>query len=286
MPGPGGGPYGGGGHRGGGGGYHSGHRPSRMHRRGCLGSFISMILLPIILIFCVFNILFSIFGSSVSQLASGGIVKYDENKFQDYADSQYAVEFGSSTSYEDNILLVFLVDEEKYYDYYYIAWVGDHINTSINYMFGNESTELGRAVSSSINMSSYKYSLDTNLAQVVETMKNHIVSRGLESSFTCEENHVQVMPHLSNNSSIDLTDETVNAAIVSFTEETGIPLVVVVEDITSIFPKQMTSGAIFALVISITFIVLAVYLVVKNIRKRKDFNNGKDYYDAYFTEKK
>lgn len=292
MPGPGGGSHGGGGHRSGGsfGGHHSSmshgsrmyggrphggmyrggwyHRPMFFGGGGCLSGLFSMFLLPIFLIFIIFSIFSSSLSTAFSDISNGGALKYDENKFQDYADTQYESEFSSSTAYEDNLLLLFLVDDENYYDYYYIAWVGDHIDTSINYLFGNENTKLGQAITTSVNTSSYKYSLDSNLAQVIETMKDEITSKNLESSFTCTENHNQVTSHLTNKTNLALTESTINSALESFTDETGIPFVVVVEDITDVFPKKTSTSSIITIVISIALIALIANLIVKNIRNR------------------
>ena len=83
--------------------------------------------------------------------------------------------------------------------------------------------------------SSYKYSLDSNLAQVIETMEHHIVSKGLTSSYSCNEKHIQTDSHLSNYSTIDLTEDTVNTALQNFTVSTGIPIVIVVDAISNVF---------------------------------------------------
>ena len=242
MPGPGGGRNGGGGSRGSfgggsygggsrggfgggfGGGYHGGFGgpPRRGYyfggpfgggfwgpRRyyygggGCLGGLLGLIFVPVILILLSAVMLFATVGTAFSDVTSGGSVRYDENTFQDYADAQYRAEFGNSTAYEDNLLLVVLVDED-YYDYHYIAWVGDHIQTDINKLFGNEQTEFGRAIEANINVNSYKYSLDTNLAQVVEQMTTVIERKQLESSFKCKEEHIQVNSHVTNKT--DLAD--------------------------------------------------------------------------------
>lgn len=245
----GGGFHGGGMHRPPHGGMYGGgwyHRP--YHRGGgCFSGLLGMILIPIILIIFIVIAIISAVSSSQSNTAEKEYIttemetneyseyNYDENTFQDYADKQYATEFGSSDAYEDNILLVFLAEDEEYYDYYYIAWVGDHIVTDINYMFGNEETELGTAISDSITTSSYKYSLDSNLAQVIEAMENQIVSKGFVSSYSCSEKHIQVESHLTNYSKIELTEDTVNTALQSFTDSTGIPIVIVVDDIANVF---------------------------------------------------
>jgi hypothetical protein len=119
---------------------------------------------PIIVLVIAASLIISSFGS----LMQGGTVNYNEEVFQDYANAQYIEAFGDSTAYEDNILIVLLVEDEEYYDYNFIAWVGDHIDRDINYMFGNEQTELGRAIrSSAIHSQKYKYSLGQGLSAAV-----------------------------------------------------------------------------------------------------------------------
>lgn len=199
---------------------------------------------------------------------------YNEEKFQDYANEQYANEFGSSTAYEDNLLIVFLVDDD-YYDYNYIAWVGDHIADDINLMLGGNDTELGQAMSDCINEASYKYSLDSNLAQVMRSMSDQIQTLGIDSSFSCTEDHVQVESHLTNHSHMDLTEETVNDALAAFTEATGIPVVIVVEDMDTVFSEVIWSGSvsgtgILRVVLFGAVAVGAVYLVMKLVRRKKE----------------
>lgn len=244
-----------------------------------MGGLLGMILMPVILVLFVGMLLLYTFGSSLSIFTNGGIISYDENAFQDYADAQYAAEFGSSTAYEDNLLIVFLVDED-YYDYHYIAWVGDHIATDISYMFGNNETELGRAIAASVNSNSYKYSLDSNLAQAMESMENQIVSLGLSDSYKCEENHIQTSSHLTNKTDLELTAETVNMALESFTEKTGIPVVLVVEDVEDVFGKQMPASTILVVVIAIALLILAVCLLIRAWKKRNQ-SGGNSGYQSY-----
>ena len=290
MPGPGGGARGGGGGRGGfgggsrgggfGGGLHGGgyggpymgggwyHRP-RHYGGGCFGGLLNLILVPIVLILVLGGTLFSYVGSGFNAIAQGGTVQYNEEKFQDYADAQYAQEFGSSTAYEDNLLIVVLVDE-NHSDYNYIAWVGDHIDADINYMLGNNQTELGQVMNSCINEASYKYSLDSNLAQVMGEMADKIEALGLESSFSCTENHIQTTSHLTNYSNLSLTQTTVNDALTAFTDKTGVPAVIVVEDMEDVFGKTMPTGAIIMVVV---VAVIAIALVMGVIRRRREQEN-------------
>ena len=223
--------------------------------------------------------LFASVGTAFSDVTSGGSVKYDENTFQDYADVQYRAEFGNSTAYEDNLLLVVLVDED-YYDYHYIAWVGDHIQTDINKLFGNEQTEFGRAMDANVNVNSYKYSLDSNLAQVVEQMTKVIEGKELESSFKCQEEHVQVNPHVTNKTDLAITEETVNLALEEFTETTGIPIVLVVEDAEEVFGKTIDTSSIGIVVMSLIILGVAIYLIVKTVRQKKENQDEDDGFNS------
>lgn len=323
MPGPGGGSHGGGGARGGGGfsgggfsggshgggfnggfnhhpggGHHHGpHFGGGWHRRryygggGCSGGLFIVVIIVLMGIFA----LISSNNTVITETVDLSVERYDENLLQDYANAQYKKEFGKTSAYEDNILLVFLVDDETYYDYYYIAWVGDHIDTSINWMFGDENTELGQYINSAINTSSYKYSLDSNISQVVEYMKRDILSINLESSFICDEDNAGYISHLTNNTMIEMTEETVNSALQSFTEETGIPIVVVVEDIEDVFvtvqdesPEQENvqpqtesvnsfdfefSNTFFIIIAVIAVVALSVVFIIRDKKKMQNLEN-------------
>lgn len=297
MPGPGGGRSGGGGGRGGfsggsagghhgggmGGGFHGGpHRGfggapmGGFHHRhyrgggGCCGGAVGIFA---IILFCIFFVIYMILPADNSGF-SEAIDGYNEEVFQDYADSQYAEEFGGSSAYEDNLLITVLVDED-YYNYCYIAWVGDHIVTDINYLMGNNDTELGQAMESCMNATSYKYSLDSNLAQVMNTMTQQIQDLGLESSYFCTENHEQVISHLSNYSNVSMTEETVNSALTAFTAATGIPVVIVVGDAEDVFGAAGSSGS-FSILFLVLIAAVAVIGVTIFINRRKGKSDGFD----------
>ena len=290
----GGGSFGGGSRGGFGGGYHGGFgRPHYHHHhyyrpRGFFGFFgpryyyggggcLGIILAPII----VLVIAASLIISSLGALMQGGTVNYNEEAFQDYANAQYMEAFGDSTAYEDNILIVLLVEEEEYYDYNFIAWVGDHIDRDINYMFGNEQTELGRAIrNSAIHGNSYKYSLGQGLSAVVDSMTKQVSAKNLDSSFTCNEKHNQVESKLINKSAIAISDATVNASIEKFTEQTGISLVIVVDEQEDVFGRRMASVDILFALIGIGLIVFAGVYAVKGIKEsRKNKNKDDSAYD-------
>lgn len=304
MPGPGGGSRGGGfgggsrgggfggGHGGGfGGGHHGGfgprgphhhfyHRPfffggwgPRYYGGGCLGGMLGLLMFPLVILLIVGMMLFGYVGSVMTNLANGGIISYDETTFQQYADKQYQVEFGSSDeTYEDNILIVFLTNEECD-GYYTIAWVGDNIHYEINEMFGDEYTAFGRAMINSINSEYYEYSLDSNLALAMNSMTKNVSALNLKSSFVAPPAaESTVTSHITNKTSLPLTEATVNTALEAFTEETGITAVIVVDTMENVFGKNMPLGDILFLILMVGLIIFAIFLIVKAVRNRK--NNG------------
>lgn len=272
MPGPGGGSsgggFGGGSFGGGGGGFGGGsfggnhggsfgggpHHtppPHRPHFHGPFfggwgrrryvggGGCVSVIVISLFLIFFTISI-FVPDGTTVylgeepvSAVVVGDVV-YDEVVMQAYANDNYRKYFIDYDNYENNILLVFLTNEDCD-GYYTIAWVGDNINFDINEMFG-EYTEYGQALTNHINQDYYAYSLDTDLAAVIKEMTRSITEFGLETPFNNEFADYQ-MPSskLDNNTALEMNTELVDSALADFTAQTGIPCVIVVDSAEKVF---------------------------------------------------
>lgn len=264
---------------------------------GCLGGLLGSIffIIAIVLVIFVLNAVF-LFGSTspggTAPVGENGLI-YDENTLQDFADGQYAEEFRKSSAYEDNLLIVFLTNED-YDGYTYIAWVGDHIDQEINYLFGNENTAFGRTVNSEINTKSFKYSLDTNLAAVMNKMKDYVLALELPSSFSCKEERSGVRSHVKNLTGASLTVETLETALADFTEATGIPVVIVIEDEGDVFEsysesnpqaaKPKISGDFVKIALVVIVTVVIVVLIIKSSKKSKGEDkeskksaSGKDY---------
>lgn len=241
------------------------HRPRRYGGGGCLGAALA----PIIAVIILIAVLFGFISNTITEISQGGSVVYNETKFQDYADAQYAAVFGGTDAYEDNLLIVVLVDESCS-DYYYIAWVGDHIDTQINWMMGSNNTELGLAMAAAINVNSYKYSLDSNLAAVMDTMTRHVQDLGLESSFRCSESHPLMTADLVNHSSLSLTEATVEDAIERFATETGIPTAIVVEDMEDVFGKSISGISLLVVGLIAVVAIIVIVSVVKSRKSKAD----------------
>ncbi len=237
---------------------------------GCLGGLLGMMLAPIFLLVFSFYLITSVlgsFGASISNVASGGQILYEEPVMQDYADRQYALEFADSMEYEDNILIVFLVNE-KYDGYYTIAWVGDNIKSEINNMFGNEYTEFGREMKENIPPY-YENSLSKNLANAVNGMTERILLLNLDSSFEKDKGSPgEFKSHLSNKSSLQVNEETINSSLEEFTSKTDIPFVIVIDDIDNVFERTINSGDVIILIFAVALSGGAIYLIIRAFKKK------------------
>ena len=243
---------------------------------GCLGGLAGMILGPILLVMVLVLALSGVIGSAFSGVFSGGEVNYDEASFQTYADEQYAAEFGSSSAYENNLLIAFLVNEEAD-GYYAIAWVGDNIQSDISALFGNEYTAFGRAIQNAVNDSYYAYSLDTNLASAMDVMTNEVTALGLESSFRDGSSGADASKsHVTNHTDLSVTAETVDRSLENFTEQTGIPVVIVVDDMETVFGKTVPLGDVFVVFATVGVVALAVFCIVRSVRRRKAAQEQQD----------
>ncbi len=250
-----------------------GPRRYRYYGGGCSGVVGSIF---VILFLMVWLTLFLVGGGFATEK---GMYNYDENAIQDYANGQYNAIFGSSDAYEDNILLVFLAEDDEYYDYAYIAWVGDHIDMKITDMFGNEYTQFGQSVNARLGVSSYKYSIGKNIAQIVTDMESEVSSLGLSSSFYCNEAREDAVVKLVNNTEMEISSEMVLASIESFTESTGIPVAVVVEDMGDVFTRTGALSSMMPVIIVAIIIVVVVVAMLKKNGKNKtspDNQNGQN----------
>ena len=210
---------------------------------------------------------------------------YDEATMQASADRVYAQCFKNDATYEDNILLYVLVDEDCK-QLCYIAWVGDNIVTDISDLFGNDYTELGHAIYSNVP-EYYAYSIDSNLAAVVEDMSGYIGKMGLSSSFK-KQPAMAASPSESKLVALrvgedagklpSITASTVNTALEEFTEKTGIRIVVAVDYIDNVFGREGMSGDAILLIGIVAIIIIVIVVVsvssAKNRKKRNAAEEG------------
>lgn len=227
-----------------------------------------MLLLPIILLALVVLILVGSLSGTLNGLFGAGstdTVQYEESVFQSYANTQYAAEFSGTSAYENNLLICFLVNDACD-GYYTIAFVGDNLRSEISELFGNEQTVFGRAVISSVS-SYYGYSLGSNLATVMDTMTASVQALGLDSSFrTGSSVSSSVTPHLTNHTKQYFSTEAVSSSLQNFTDQTGIPAVIVVDRMEDVFPSKSHNRS--STLIGIGAVLVAVVLIALLLGRR------------------
>ena len=251
-------------------------RPRYVGGGGCLGALMTPFVVIIFLIF----FLVSMFQNGLDITTNNG---YDEEKLHDYADDQYAMYFSDCADYEDHILLLVLTTED-HYDYYYIAWKGDHIAQQIQDVMGNNNTELGRVMNNSINETNYKYSLDSDLALVMNTMAEKIENLGLSKHFTCDTHQTATKAKLVNNTDLPLTASTVETALENFVQATDINLVLVVEDAADVFgstTEHVSSDEIKTSTITVVLVIVAVIAVIVIATRKKKSETKTDRYGNF-----
>ena len=102
----------------------------------------------------------------------------------------------------------------------------------------------------------------------MEHMSKSVKKLGGDSPFRTEKSGTHEEPKLVNYTDLRMNKETVETALKSFTEETGIPVVIVVDMVDNVIPRTLTAVSIFALIISLIFIIVAIVLIVNAIRRR------------------
>ena len=245
----------------------------------------SIILLPIILIlfFAVFLVMSIV--DTVDVVSQGGIIQYDETTFQDYTQSAYYSNFTDVKTQEDGILVVVLAYED-YQEVAYIAWPGDNIKNNINNAFSTGSY-FGSYFDSTVNRDNYKYSISKDLSKIIDYMSDRVVSYGNGSSFIVDHDMTNAPKSAAINKSklVDLNEETISVSLERFTEATGIPIILLVDDAEAVFGKTIPSGNIVVLVFaSIAIIACVVFIIVKLRQRRKlkaDFDKDQPVGDKY-----
>lgn len=229
-----------------------------------------MLIAPIILFVLVGAILIFSIVSTVSIVAQGGTVEYSESELQEYAGTEYAKAFKSLPDrYEDNLVIVFTVYED-YDGYECIAYCGYNLDYRINEMLGSEGSDFYEIVRGSINENYYQNSLTTDFVAVSGKLSERIQRKNLDSSFTSAPTSTEaVESHLVNYTDLVIDSTTVNAALQKFTQETGIPVVIVVETGENVFGRTIPVLNIVILVVLIGALIFLGYVIIRNVVRKK-----------------
>lgn len=151
-----------------------------------------------------------------------------EQQLSDFASAQYELAFGQTDCYEDNLLLLLVVHEDRS-DFSYMTWVGDHIGDDTFEYLRGEGTWLDDLLTQQLR-EGYTYSLSGDLHRAIRDLADQIDSVTEYGSHTCTEDHSDSPTYVRNLSQLELNEELITEALTYFRQETLIPFVVVIAE--------------------------------------------------------
>ena len=230
---------------------------------------------PIILLLIVALFIFGTVTTTLSHVASGGVVSYDEEVFQEYVLDQYDAEFGASKQYESNLLVVLLTNENTH-GYYYMAAAGYYVQDDVADFFADGSGSLNRVFEQSINDQSYQNTLSGDLVSLVSKLTRTV--EGLQDGDTAlkpgKTSDTEISSHVTDYSGYVKDRQYVDEVLAEFTATTDVPIVIVVEDMETVFGRYLPFSTIFTLILMIVLAVIAIVWIVKAVKNKNKGGNG------------
>lgn len=242
--------------------FRSGGTPFRIGIGGSIFCFLLLLCIPFFL-----------------SLFAGGVVEYDEKKFQEYSDSKYNEIYGDTNCYEDNILIVFLIDEEDYEGFYISARVGSHVSSDVRYIFDRYKSFFETSANQEVN-GYYKLSLDYDLSYVMDLCASEAPSySNYRNNCDCTSSGItrNSKSLVYNYSAIELNSNLLQASLDAFFNKTDVSISFVIDNMENVFGKTILWDGILSVGMFglIAFIFLGSIIIVSN-KKRKRNNEKKE----------
>ena len=79
---------------------------------------------------------------------------------------------------------------------------------------------------------------------------------------------------MTNRSSLEVNEETINKALKSFTENTDIPIVIVVDDMGDVFDKEVAGADLMTILLAVVIGGVAIYFFVMAIKGKNNPTDG------------
>ncbi len=224
-----------------------------------------LIFLPFIIIFFV---MFAFFfgGPSGCGCSFNENTHVDEALVDKYTENQYNEKFASLSNYEDYALIVFLIDDEEYYEYYYCTWIGDHVSANTANLLGLNDSTLDDAFEANIS-TDYKKTISLDLASTIY----QLISKSDSNGLTCNESTAAyISSHVDNDTNLNIDEATINAALKAFEDKTGVKLVLVIDTINEVCivsSKEMTIDNLMPFIIIGVILLFFIIIIISNIFK-------------------
>ena len=152
----------------------------------------------------------------------------EKDELQQYGTEKYYEIFGSSSAIEDNILLIFLADEELD-DYSTMGIVGANVTYYIRVMF-EDGEDYYDAVYDNFDYDDFADYLTMGFGNVIGIMTDAITDHGFYSSFNTPSDRSSLSPSgIINQTALTLDESYITDKLEQFTEMTEIPCVLLIE---------------------------------------------------------
>lgn len=232
-----------------------------------------IVLFPLLLTIFAVIVFFIYLPPTVQTVRDGGKTVYSDQVADFYRTDAYNDLFEKSSAKEDNLLIVYLVNDEGN-QFYCMSKLGANVSGSVTKLFGNEESEFGKIVKGSMD-EQFKDTFSGSLCTIVDSMGDKIQALNLSSPFTADSDKSALAESkVINKSSLSVSEIDINASLVAFTEDTGIPAVIVIDEIETVFGKRMPVGDIALLAIVAIVAVISVTSTVKKVITRIRFEKN------------
>ncbi len=234
---------------------------------------VGIVLFPLLLTIFATVIFFIYLSPTVQTIKDGGKTVYSDQVADFYRTDTYNDIFGDSSAKEDNLLIVYLVNDEGN-QFYCMSKLGSNVSGSVTKLFGNEESEFGKIVKSSMD-EEFKDTFGSSLCAIVDGMGDKIQGLKLSSSFKTESDKSALAESkLINKSSLNVSEIDINASLAAFTEDTEIPAVIVIDEIETVFGKRMPIGDIALLSILLIVAIISIASTTKKVIVRIRFEKN------------
>ena len=233
---------------------------------------LNVIMTPIIILVIATAILIYNLVSLIGVLVNGGEIVYDQTVLDEYVSKAYNGAYETSSAKESGLAIIFFHNEDTNAVEYLVS-PGSNISSYVTEIFGTES-EFGKYLNENVHKDSYKETLASDLSSAIIHMADKVAELDLISNFV--KNHdLSNMPvsHLVDNTAFALDASTVNSALNTFTEATGIPVVMVVDSAEAVFGRTIPTTDILMVVLILVVIGLVTASMVKKIKAYKTMEN-------------
>ncbi|MBQ3254034.1 MAG: hypothetical protein IJA65_05695 [Acholeplasmatales bacterium] len=217
------------------------------------------------------------FNQISGDLFKDGKAVYNKNKMNEYLKTNYENEFKSSAAYEDNIIFIFLYNEE-YNDYSYDFYTGYDISTSVYNYLGNYS--ITSIIERYFEVSNYEGDIEKNLSKIMNEITIKL-DEEFDGYLKCDHTNDEYISKFTNNSNSELDSTKIEESLKDFTDTTRLSIVMVVDTMENVFGRTKNVNYDFLIIFGIIvllFLIMMVYaftVVIKNTLKDKKEKHSK-----------